>query len=341
MHEPVFVVETSSAHLRELLRAACAPIAPTAVFASARAARTALENGLPSVLVVGGAPLEPAVLELLREAIHRHAVPSLACVSAADLRAALQLGVLDGYARSADAVEALSQRVRSLLAHNQRSIVPSARPRSLRALPQNAPARSGAPRTPSLYRLIAVGASTGGPDAIAYLLSRLPTNLPGIVIVQHMPGTHTGAFAQRLNDDTAWKVREARDGDRIEPGVALIAPGGQHVRLQFGGFSVGLSHAGPAMRHMPSVDVFFESVTRELHANALGVLLTGMGDDGAHGLLGMRQAGAHTIAQSAASCAVYGMPRRAAELDAAVELVALQDLAERIASRCLQRVAAP
>jgi two-component system, chemotaxis family, protein-glutamate methylesterase/glutaminase len=334
MHEPIFVLETASAHLRELLRASCAPLAASAVFASARAAQTALDAGAPAVFVIGGTPLDEAALAVLRHAIQRR-IPTLACVDESERGRALQLGVLEVCARSSQGIEELARRVSELLADNQRSLPPlsAAGGTSLRAsapltLSSSAPLRLGS------CRLIAIGASTGGPDAIAYLLSRLPNTLPGIVIVQHMPGTQTGAFAERLDEDTGWRVREARDGDRVERGQALIAPGGQHLRLAFGGAEVGVSQGGPAMAHVPSVDVLFDSVARELQRHALGILLTGMGDDGARGLLAMRQAGAYTMIQSAATCAVYGMPRRAAELGAALETVGLMDLPERVAAHC-------
>jgi two-component system chemotaxis response regulator CheB len=332
MHEPIFALETASAHLRELLLSSCTRHAPTAVFASVRAARSALLSSSPAVLVVGGAPLDDTAIEVARNAIQR-GIPTLACVNEHELRSLLQVGVLDVFERTPQGIEALAGRVSGLLADKQRSLAPRAaatlRPRvSAPVTYSNGPLRLGS------CRLIAVGASTGGPDAIAYLLSHLPTTLPGILIVQHMPGTQTGAFAQRLDEDTQWQVREASDGARIERGVALIAPGGQHLRVQFGGMTVSVSQEGPSLAHMPSVDVLFESVARELQRHALGVLLTGMGDDGAHGLLAMREAGAHTLVQSAATCAVYGMPRRAAELGAANEIVSLLDMPERIASHC-------
>jgi two-component system, chemotaxis family, protein-glutamate methylesterase/glutaminase len=331
MHEPIFVLETASAHLRELLRASCAPLATSAVFASARAAQTALDAGPPAVFVIGGAPLDEAALAVLRHAIQRR-IPTLACVDEPQRGRALQLGVLEVCARSSQGIEELARRVAELLGDKQRSLLPL----PAAGASAGAPLRlsSAAPLRLGSCRLIAIGASTGGPDAIAYLLSRLPNTLPGIVIVQHMPGTQTGAFAERLDEDTPWRVREARDGDHIERGLALIAPGGQHLRLAWGGTEVGVSQAGPAMAHMPSVDVLFDSVACELQHHALGILLTGMGDDGARGLLAMRQAGAYTMIQSAATCAVYGMPRRAAELGAVLETVGLMELPERVAAHC-------
>jgi two-component system chemotaxis response regulator CheB len=348
MLEPIFVLETSSAHLRELLREACARLAQTATFASSTAARRALAAGAPAVFVVGGAPLDPAAAELLEAAAVR-GISCVACVQPGDLTRALLLGAVDTCERSEAGVQQLSVRVASLLPNKLRSAAPAPYSRSFPApraqsLPaphtQSLPAPHTqslpAPRTRSASisapcRLIAIGASTGGPDAIAFLLSRLPTTLPGIVIVQHMPGAQTGAFAQRLAEQSKWKVREAHDGDGFERGTALIAPGGQHIRVQRGGRGVDVGFQGPATRHVPSVNVFFESVARELTISALGVLLTGMGDDGALGLLAMRQAGAQTLAQSAQTCAVYGMPRRAVEIGAASEVVALEDLPERLA----------
>jgi two-component system chemotaxis response regulator CheB len=268
-------------------------------------------------------------------------VPALVCVEQAQLQAALGAGALDGYPRSPEGVAQLAQRVRALQTRAQLTAAASLRPsRPSQPISQRASAAHGC-------KLIAIGASTGGTEAISFLLSRLPLALPGIVIVQHMPGSHTGVFAERLNEESDFRVCEARDGARVEPGTVLIAPGGSHARvtLQGGAFCVVLSAAPPPepaerirradQRHVPSVDVLFESVARTLGGAALGILLTGMGDDGAAGLLSLRRSGAHTFAQDEASCVVYGMPRRAVELDAASEIVDLQDMPERIAARCL------
>jgi two-component system, chemotaxis family, protein-glutamate methylesterase/glutaminase len=168
-------------------------------------------------------------------------------------------------------------------------------------------------------RVIAIGSSTGGVQAIETVLRALPRTTPGIVIVQHMPETFTNAFANRLNGLCEMEVREARDGDRVMPGRVLIAPGGRHMQLLRSGAQYVVSvRDGPLVnRHKPSVDVLFKSVAQHAGANAVGVILTGMGDDGARGLLEMRRAGAPTAAQDEASCVVFGMPREAIRMGAA------------------------
>jgi two-component system, chemotaxis family, protein-glutamate methylesterase/glutaminase len=179
-------------------------------------------------------------------------------------------------------------------------------------------------------KFIAVGASTGGTEAIREFLQAMPRDCPGIVIVQHMPEMFTRAFADRLNKDCAIEVKEAADGDRIEAGRVLIAPGNSHLLVQRSGASY-MAHVsdGPLVsRHRPSVDVLFRSVAKSAGSNAIGVLMTGMGDDGAQGLLEMRSAGAHTIAQDEATCVVFGMPKEAIARGAAMEILRLERIAE-------------
>ena len=181
-------------------------------------------------------------------------------------------------------------------------------------------------------KFIAVGASTGGTEAIRDFLQAMPRNCPGIVIVQHMPEMFTRAFAERLNKDCAVEVKEAADGDRIESGRVLIAPGNYHLLVQRSGASY-IAHVtdGPLVsRHRPSVDVLFRSVAKSAGKNAIGVLMTGMGDDGAQGLLEMRDAGAHTIAQDEASCVVFGMPKEAIARGAASQVLPLTRIASAV-----------
>jgi len=171
----------------------------------------------------------------------------------------------------------------------------------------------------STSTVIAIGASTGGTQAIAEVLERLPEETPGIVIVQHIPAIFSGSFAKRLNAHCAMEVREARHRDELKPGLALIAPGDQHMSLRAEGKKriVILDSEPPVHYHRPSVDVLFESVAETAGADAVGILLTGMGSDGAQGLLEMRQKGAFTIAQDEASSVVFGMPKEALRLGAA------------------------
>jgi two-component system chemotaxis response regulator CheB len=192
------------------------------------------------------------------------------------------------------------------------------------------------------YRIIAVGASTGGPEALREFLGALPADAPGVLVVQHMPQPFTRAFAERLARLCAVHVKEAQDGDRVLAGCALIAPGDEHMRLAREGASyrVRLTSEARVNRHRPSVDVLFQSCAERAGANAVGVLMTGMGDDGARGLLAMRRAGARTLAQDEQSCVIYGMPKVAVELGAAQQVLALPDLAGAALARRVRERAA-
>ena len=187
--------------------------------------------------------------------------------------------------------------------------------------------------------VIAIGASTGGTEAIKEVLIRLPQEMPPIVMVQHMPESFTPSFAKRLDGLSSLTVVEAKGGERLRPGMAYLAPGHSHllVRKVAGGCVTELSSAEPVNRHRPAVDVLFDSVAAELGANATAIVLTGMGKDGARGMLAMRQAGAWTIGQDEASCVVYGMPREAALIGAVDEVVTLRDVAAHLLAR-LQRL---
>ena len=167
-------------------------------------------------------------------------------------------------------------------------------------------------------RVVAIGTSTGGTQALEVILTALPRVCPGIVIVQHMPEKFTGAFAARLNNLCRLEVREAVNGDRVLPGRALIAPGGRHMLLKRSGaqYYVEIVDGPPVSRHRPSVDVLFRSVAKCAGKNALGIIMTGMGDDGAKGLKEMHDMGARTVGQDEDSCVVYGMPKEAVKLGA-------------------------
>ncbi|MFP4355082.1 MAG: chemotaxis response regulator protein-glutamate methylesterase [Phycisphaerae bacterium] len=182
------------------------------------------------------------------------------------------------------------------------------------------------------HKILAIGASTGGTEAIRAVLTRLPANTPATLLVQHMPEHFTRSFAERLNELCAMEVREARDGDALIPGVALLAPGNYHMHLIRSGARYHVQiKTGPRVHHqMPAVDVTFHTVAKCAGANAVGVILTGMGADGAAGLLEMKDAGAHTLAQDEASCVVYGMPKEAAKIGAANEIVPLDRMHTKI-----------
>jgi two-component system, chemotaxis family, protein-glutamate methylesterase/glutaminase len=178
-------------------------------------------------------------------------------------------------------------------------------------------------------KIIAIGASTGGTEAIKEVLIRMPHNSPGIVIVQHMPAQFTTSFAERLDSLCAVNVKEAEDGDSVVNGKVLIAPGNYHMLFRRSGarYYVQVKN-GPMVHHQrPAADVLFKSVASYAGANAVGIILTGMGADGAKGLLTMREAGAKTIAQDEKSCVVFGMPKEAIKLGAAEKVVSLQNIA--------------
>ena len=190
-------------------------------------------------------------------------------------------------------------------------------------------------KTPDLVKiakttdsLVAIGTSTGGTQALEFVLTKLSRTSPGIVVVQHMPEKFTAAFAERIDSVAEIEVKEAKSGDRVLPGRALIAPGGKHMEVQRSGAQYTVKiFSGPAVnRHCPSVDVLFRSVASQVGRNATGIIMTGMGDDGARGLLEMHKAGARTVAQDEESCIVFGMPKEAIRLGAADQVISLNEI---------------
>ncbi|MBV5337124.1 MAG: hypothetical protein J0653_03900 [Deltaproteobacteria bacterium] len=183
-------------------------------------------------------------------------------------------------------------------------------------------------------RIIFVGASTGGTEAVKNFLLGIPADCPPILIVQHMPPSFTGSFAARLNSLSQPRVIESQGGEVVESGTVYIAPGHSHLKIKrsHNGYVTELFSTAPVNRHRPSVDVLFDSAAEVIGRNAIGVILTGMGKDGACGLLNMRKAGARTFGQDEASCVVYGMPREAAILGAVEEVASLNELPRRVLS---------
>ena len=182
--------------------------------------------------------------------------------------------------------------------------------------------------------LIAIGASTGGTEAVAHILKALPREMPGIVIVQHMPPVFTKMYAERLNNICLLEVKEAQDRDKIYPGRVLIAPGDYHMRVRKEGseYIVECFKGEKVNGHCPSVEVLFDSVAEKVGKDAVGIILTGMGADGAKGLLNMKKKGARTVGQNEASCVVYGMPKVAYEIGAVEEQISLENIANTIYS---------
>lgn len=184
----------------------------------------------------------------------------------------------------------------------------------------------------SVNKPVLIGSSTGGTQAIESVLSRLPADCPGIAVVQHMPEKFTAMYAERLDKSCAMRVREAKDGDRLERGLVLIAPGGRHLQLRKAGgqyFAV-VSDGPPVNRHKPSVDVLFRSAVESVGRDALAIMLTGMGDDGARGMKQLHDRGARTVAQDEESCVVFGMPKEAIQLGAVDQVLPLDEIAAAI-----------
>jgi two-component system chemotaxis response regulator CheB len=184
----------------------------------------------------------------------------------------------------------------------------------------------------NMQKIVLIGASTGGTEAITNILGELNNTSCGIVIVQHMPEMFTKLFADRLNELNTLQVSEAKNGDTVERGKVLIAPGNKHLILKNSGskYYVEVKDGPLVNRHRPSIDVLFRSAAQNAGRNAIGILLTGMGDDGAHGLLEMKEAGGHTIAQDENSCVVFGMPKEAIEIGAAKEVLNLFRISQQI-----------
>ena len=223
---------------------------------------------------------------------------------------------------------ALAAKLRAAASARIRNVAPAAitpRPRP--------PVRAGGFRQDAV---IAIGASTGGTEAIREVLMEMPADAPPIVITQHIPQAFSAAFAGRLNQLCAMEVREARDGDEARPGLALVAPGNYHMLLRRAGagFRVQVQDGPQVCYQRPSVDVLFASVAESAKDRAVGALLTGMGCDGAQGLLRMKRAGARTIAQNEESCVVYGMPREAVKLGAADQVMALSAIPQALLQSC-------
>ena len=192
--------------------------------------------------------------------------------------------------------------------------------------------KAGGAMARTTERVVCIGASTGGTEALREVLEALPADSPGIVVVQHMPESFTAAFARRLDGLCEVTVREARDGDTVLRGQVLIAPGNRHMLLQRSGarYLVAVKDGPLVSRHRPSVDVLFRSAAHCAGANAVGVIMTGMGDDGATGLREMRDAGAFTLAQDEESCVVFGMPKEAIARGGAEKVVGLTSIAREM-----------
>lgn len=284
-------------------------------------------------------------LTFLKKLMAQHPIPVVICSSLAEegtqsALAALEYGAVEIVTKPRLGVRQFLEESRVTICQAVKAAA-AARVRPLRAMHTVEPKLTAdavlAPGTTcamakTTEKVVIVGASTGGTEALKTLLEALPPDTPGIVIVQHMPELFTRAFAARLDGLCAITVKEAESGDTVLRGQALIAPGNHHLLLQRSGarYYVEVKEGPLVCRHRPSVDVLFRSAARYAGPNAVGVILTGMGDDGARGMLEMKQAGAHTIAQDEASCVVFGMPKEAIKLNGVDRVMPLESIAGAI-----------
>ncbi|MEW5723354.1 MAG: chemotaxis response regulator protein-glutamate methylesterase [Thermodesulfobacteriota bacterium] len=313
----------------------------------------------PDIEVVGAAPdpyvardkilqLKPEVITLdiemprmdgitfLRKLMKHYPLPVIIVSSLTPKGSALALEAMEAGAIEVIAKPGGSYSVGEMGAQLADKIRAAARAKPLKRETSGPPAPGATMSTRALAettnKIVAIGASTGGTEALKEVLTRMPPNSPGMVIVQHMPANFTRAFADRLNGLCQITVREAKDNDSAVPGTALIAPGNLHLLLKRSGarYYVQVKH-GPMVHHQrPAVDVLFNSTAQYAGANAVGVILTGMGSDGAAGLKKMKEAGAGTIAQDEASCVVYGMPKEAIKAGAVDKVMPLTKIPQTI-----------
>ena len=348
----VLVVD-DSAVVRQVMQAILQtdPDITVSVAADPIIAFSKIEKERPNVVITDLVMPRMDGLTFLSKIMAEKPLPVIVCSEVAHRRtedaiSALQLGAIEVIKKPKLGVRGFLEESR-LMFHD---VVRSAAQARVLPLPQSMPApRNSAdavlplgpiPKHKPRHRLeenvIAVGASTGGTEAIREFLQAMPAECPGIVIVQHMPEMFTRAFANRLNRDCLIAVKEAVDGDRVLPGQALIAPGNRHLLVEQtrSGYVARVEDGPLVSRHRPSVDVLFRSVANNVGGNAVGVILTGMGNDGAQGLLEMRNNGAQTLAQDESSCVVFGMPKEAIRLGGATKVVPLALMAQSALWMC-------
>lgn len=283
-------------------------------------------------------------METLRQIMRKQHLPvivvsALSTEGATATFKALALGALDFVSKPHDAasshMDAIAEDLISKIKIASRSRIRQAVPQFLTESPKREKTASKERRQPA--KLVAIGISTGGPNALQYLLSQLPAGFPGsILVVQHMPVGFTEMFARRLNESCAIEVKEAQPGDLLIAGRALVCPGDKHIKVRKMPLSATavLCDEPRVNGHRPSVDVLFHSVAAEFGEKSIGVIMTGMGDDGAVGLGEIKRAGGFTMAQSEDSCVVFGMPKAAIERGHAMRILPLEAMAAAITSHC-------
>lgn len=343
----VLVVD-DSAVVREVMHAVLAQEEDMEVSAASDPliAMNKMRNMRPDVLLLDVEMPRMDGLTFLRKIMAEDPIPTLICSSVATrgtdaaLRA-LDLGAVGIVTKPKIGVNGFLHESAVMLIDMVRSAA-QARVRSRGLLPvppqqpANAPRCKGRRKNSVAAKAIAIGASTGGTEALQEILAAMPGDVPPMVIVQHMPEHFTAAFANRLNDSCRLRVSEAKDGDVLAPGRAFIAPGNRHMAVHSVGGSLMIQiKDGPLVsRHRPSVDVLFQSIAETAGTSALGVILTGMGSDGAQGLLAMKRAGAFTIAQDESTSVVFGMPKQAIAAQAVDLIVPLREITGILLAQC-------
>jgi two-component system chemotaxis response regulator CheB len=313
-------------------------------------ARTKMERHRPDVIVLDLEMPHVDGLTFLQRIMATDPIPVLVCSALArggadSVLRALEYGAVDVVQKPASGIQDFLYESAVLLVDKVRGAA-RARARAYQHAPSPLPATPrhtadavlpplSRPLSITTDKVVAVGTSTGGTEALRVLLTGLPLDAPGFVVVQHMPEMFTAAFAERLNQHCQVFVKEGEDGDRVRPGCVLIAPGNRHTLVVRNGaqYAIRVTDGPLVARHRPSVDVLFRSVAQAAGRNAVGVLMTGMGDDGAEGLLEMKRAGAATIAQDEATSVVFGMPRAAIERGAVEDTLPLSRIAGAILAR--------
>jgi two-component system chemotaxis response regulator CheB len=285
-------------------------------------------------------------ITFLEKLMAQHPIPVVMCSSLTDAGCvtamrALELGAVAVLAKPQLGVKDFLKEAQITICDTVKAAA-RARPRAVPKVEKKLTAdaviakSSGRAMVQTTDKVVVIGASTGGTEAVRCVLQELPVDAPGIVVVQHMPEKFTRTFAESLNQTCRITVREAKDQDSVTRGLALIAPGNYHTLLKRSGarYYVEVREGPLVSRHRPSVDVLFRSASRYAGANAVGVILTGMGDDGARGMQEMKEAGAQTIAQDEASCVVFGMPAEAIRFGGVDHVVSLDNIAQKIVRLC-------
>ena len=310
------------------------------------AAARIIQEQLPDVVTLDVEMPRMDGITFLRKLMSQCPLPVVMCSSLTEegsetLLQALEAGAVDIILKPrmgvADHLAEHCQQIRDVVKGAARARIRGPRPRPIQIEARNTAdavlaAPSGRAMSRTTEMVVCLGASTGGTEALREVLEGLPANAPGIVVVQHMPENFTKSFAKRLDSLCAVDVKEAEHGDTVMRGHVLIAPGGKHTMLERQGarYQVSVRDGPLVSRHKPSVDVLFRSAARFAGSNAVGVIMTGMGDDGARGLLEMREAGGRTFAQDEATSVVFGMPREAIQRNAAEKIVPLEMIAREV-----------